>query len=148
MRTVKEIIWLSFLSQVIGCSLKDESSKQLTRSDTIRVIQAALGDNDLVSQARRSFGNKPLKLVRYRVIKDGYKLNFGGKPVSIEADQQQMDQDSLKDLLASVSMFKLISKDTAQISLIFYPSHATFLYTLVRQEQGEWNVRRRVDGKF
>ena len=147
MRIGKAILCLLCIIQITGCSLKDSSSKQLSRSDTIRVIQAALGDNDLVEQARRSFGNKPLKLMRYRVIKDDYNLTFGGQPVGIEVDQQRMDQDSSKELLASVSMFKLTAKDTAQLSLVFYPSHATFLYTLIR-EDGEWKIKKRVDGKF
>lgn len=134
---------------ILSCS-HERGIERLSRNDSISVIQTVLNDKKLTKEAERTFGQAPLKLTRLGAIKSDYNLNFNGEKVEIilsEGVDLQTFSDSSKQLVVSVPMFKVVSPDTIRFSMVLYPGNATFLYTLLREED-KWVINSCEYGKL
>lgn len=74
----------------LGCSFEHPKNIEGKRDDSTAVIQAGLNDKILVQEMSRESNSdrQPLRIVRYRVIQNGYDLKFAGRKIPIISEEE------------------------------------------------------------
>jgi len=125
-----------------------ESRRELTRADTLAVLQTILDDEPLDTLINKIFTVEKLKLVAGRIVKQDYKLTHKGKPVSILLqDSTLIEPHYNKPLRFNVRVQTLkVRKDTVQVFIIFGATNHTVDFRLVNGPP--WRVVTRSFGRI
>lgn len=148
---MRGLSFIFVLFSFLGCSFEHPKNTELTRDDSISVIQAGLNDKILIREISRGFkhDNQLLRVARYRVIHNGYDLTFVGRkiPIMPEDEWNKLSEDNSKEFVVTVPSLRFKSFREARMSMVFYPGQVTFLYTFIKVN-GKWQITSREIGKI
>ncbi|WP_421830340.1 hypothetical protein [Larkinella sp.] len=123
----------------------------LSKKDTIAVIETALADSTLNSIFLESFSGKNLKIVSNEFVLPDYKIAFKGKQIPIVSYDSTLHNPTFYPIPArfygEVFQFKLLPDQQVAIYLLFRGTGLTADYT-VRKSNGKWQITKRVLGKI
>ena len=135
---------------VSHCTSADRNKRTTFSTDTTRLVQAVLSDEQLERELLKDFGTQEFKFVANFFVKIGHKFTFSGKAVSvlnIPGDEYQIHQKYPKELYVSVSEIKFVNKDSASVELIFHAGNAIRIFDLKKVNES-WKIVRLQKGKF
>ncbi len=135
-------------SAFFWCSCQEKARTKemnLSRNDTLAIIETALADSTLNSIFLESFPGKNLKIVSNEFVKPDYEIDFKDKPIPIVSYDSTLYNPAR--FFGEVFQFKVLPDQQVAIYLLFRGTGLTADYT-VRKSNGKWQITKRVLGKI
>ncbi|WP_128546876.1 hypothetical protein [Larkinella soli] len=125
--------------------------ENLSKSDTLELLQTMLNDKKLDSLLSFAFKGKPLKIVRNEIIQKDYRLIFNDIPVqfsNIDSTSEELFDWTRPKFFTQVRYLKILKGEHAEISMSWKGIGLLSRYKFKKNYQGRWQITERHFGRF